>query len=353
MEIASASISLTSRHLAVTRQQGSAKLRTWTGPTGNGNSGQSRQTVAPQSTPSPQISSAASSALSSAAVDQAGSAAENDPFLKLIIAMLEWMTGKPVKIFNASQMQNVQAANSVTQANSAQSGTTSQAPQQAGFGIEYDYHATRQEIEQTSFSAQGTVHTSDGRDIAFNLGLVMSRSQTEQIDVSFRAGDAVRKDPLVINFDGSAAQLSNQRFSFDINSDGQKENLAQLASNSGYLALDLNQNGKIDSGTELFGPTSGSGFADLAKYDQDHNGWIDEKDAVFKQLRIWQPDSGSDGKLTTLKEKNVGALYLGSTGTPFELRSPDNQDLGAVRDSGIYLSENGTAGSLQEIDLTA
>ena len=37
---------------------------------------------------------------------------------------------------------------------------------------------------------------------------------------------------------------------------------------------------------------------------------------------------------------------------PFELRGNGNADLGAVGASGVWLGENGKAGSLQEIDLT-
>ena len=42
-------------------------------------------------------------------------------------------------------------------------------------------------------------------------------------------------------------------------------------------ALDINEDGKINDGKELFGTASGNGFGDLAAYDQDNNGWIDEK----------------------------------------------------------------------------
>jgi hypothetical protein len=180
----------------------------------------------------------------------------------------------------------------------------------------------------------------------------MTRSFREETNVSVRAGDARRKDPLVINFDGNAAQLTDQRFRFDLDADGSKEELAMLASGSGYLALDKNDNGMIDSGTELFGPATGSGFAELAKYDQDGNGWIDENDAVYSRLRIWAPDLKNAGSLATLQERQVGALFLGDVATPFELRNGQNQDLGAVRSTGVYLTESGQAGTLQEIDLT-
>jgi hypothetical protein len=303
-----------------------------------------------------QISAAGQAASSSGAnaIEQATAASANDPRIQLLIAMLEWMTGKRVTVFDASQLQSnavtpVQVPN---QAQAAQASQPAQTPQRAGFGIEYDAHTTHEEVEQTSFSAQGTINTADGRQIAFQLDATMSRSVSEQTNVSVRAGDAVRKDPLVINFGGTAAQLSSQRFSFDLNGDGKAENVPLLASGSGYLALDLNHNGKIDSGAELFGPATGSGFTDLAKYDQDGNGWIDENDPVFKQLRVWTPDASGKGTLSSLADHNVGALFLGHQSTAFQLRGAQNQDLGAVRDSGVYLTESGAAGSLQQIDLT-
>jgi hypothetical protein len=166
----------------------------------------------------------------------------------------------------------------------------------------------------------------------------------------------VRKDPLVVNFAGTAAQLagqSNQRFSFDLNGDGKAENLPMFASGSGYLALDLNNNGRIDSGKELFGPQSGNGFAELALLDSDGNGWIDENDKDFNRLGVWTPAAEGSGTLQSLTDLGIGALSLAHVATPFALRGNDNNDLGVVKASGLYLTESGQAGSIQEVDLTA
>ena len=232
------------------------------------------------------------------------------------------------------------------------------APQQvapartAGFGIEYDYHAVRQESEQTRVSAEGTVRTADGREISFTLDLSMSRSYREEISVSARAGDAVRHDPLVLNFNGTAAQLSDQHFAFDLNGDGAPEHMALLAAGSGYLAIDRNDNGRIDSGRELFGPATNSGFGELSALDSDHNGWIDENDPAFKALRIWTPQAKGDGSLETLAQRKVGAIGVGNAASPFELRGSGNSNLGAIAASGVFLADNGKAGSVQEVNLS-
>mgnify|MGYP003377725284 CR=1 FL=1 len=78
-------------------------------------------------------------------------------------------------------------------------------PAPAGFGGEYDYSESYTEIEQTSFSASGTVKTADGLEISFKLELSMARMYHEESSVSLRLGDAARKiEQLGLNFAGKA-----------------------------------------------------------------------------------------------------------------------------------------------------
>ena len=147
------------------------------------------------------------------------------------------------------------------------------------------------------------------------------------------------------------SQLTTTKFSFDIDSDGQNDQIAFVTPDSGFVALDRNGDGVVNDGSELFGAASGNGFAELARYDQDGNHWIDENDAVWAQLRIWSKDAAGNDRLDTLAARNVGALYLGNTATPFQLKDQANATLGVIRSSSIYLQENGTAGTLQQLDL--
>jgi len=167
-----------------------------------------------------------------------------------------------------------------------------------------------------------------------------TREYTEQGRVEFH-------DPLVINFDGRAADLTDLRFDFDLDADGTCESLPVLARGSGYLALDTDGNGRIDDGRELFGACSGNGFDDLKGLDADGNGWLDEADPAFAALGVWFPD----GSLKPLRETGVGALHLDSAWTPFSLKDADNAARGQIWRSGVYLMEDGRAGTLQQIDL--
>lgn len=342
MKIADAAVTLHSTHFASSHSEQNETLRVW-----QGEQPQANQTATPDSAVA-HISAAARSAQATDAIQQAADAADNDPFLQLVKAVVEWLTGKTIDTFHASSMPSA----AVSEAPAPTETPTAPPPPSARGGATYDYHAVHEETENTGFSAEGTVKTTDGRSIAFHIDLAMSRQQIEHTDISLRAGDAKRRDPLVINFGGTAAQLSDQHFRFDLAGSGQATDVPLLGQGSGYLALDLNGNGRVDSGAELFGPASGSGFGELARYDSDGNGWIDESDPIFDRLRIWTPAAEGNGDLTTLKERNVGALYLGRSATPFELRGAQGADLGAIRESGIYLTADGGTGTLQEVDLT-
>jgi hypothetical protein len=47
------------------------------------------------------------------------------------------------------------------------------------------------------------------------------------------------------------------------------------------------------------------------------------------------------------------ALFLRPIATPFALKSPDNALLGAIRETSLFVRENGSVGTIQEIDLIA
>ena len=262
----------------------------------------------------------------------------------------EILTGKKVRLFNPDELKHDDAAQPHSQ-HTAQPAQPAQPAQRQGWGVEYDRHETIRESERTSFAAEGVVRTSDGKEIRFQLALEMSREFFQESNISIRAGDAVRKDPLVINFDGNAAQLTDTKFDFDIDSDGAADSISFVGAGSGFLALDKDGNGAIDNGSELFGTQSGDGFAELAAYDGDGNNWIDENDAVYSKLQIWSKDVAGQDTLSTLAQRNIGALYLGNVATPFDLKNSSNDLQGQVRSSGIYLNEDGGAGTMQQIDL--
>lgn len=207
------------------------------------------------------------------------------------------------------------------------------------------------ESEETTFSTTGTVKTADGREINFNIDVSMSREFESMYHREMGLSFVQTCDPLVINLDGDIASVSDQKIRFDIDGDGELDTINQLAAGSGYLALDKNGDGKINDGNELFGAKSGDGFSDLAMYDDDGNGWIDENDEVWNKLKIWTTDENGKEHLYTLAEAGVGALCLQKVATQFANTDTDNNSKAFIRSSGVFLYENGLAGTLQHMDL--
>lgn len=213
---------------------------------------------------------------------------------------------------------------------------------------------TYAEEETTTFDTMGIVKTEDGRELPFSLSLSMSRSFLQQTSASvFESTEVmVMRDPLVINLKTSTASISDQKFLFDIDCDGVQDEISSLGKGSGFLALDKNGDGIINDGSELFGTQSGNGFADLAAYDMDGNGWIDENDSIFSKLKVWTKDSEGKDVLLSLKEADVGAIFLGSVSTGFDMNDAETNDTNArIQSTGIYLHEStGEAGTVQHVD---
>lgn len=282
------------------------------------------------------------------ALPQTNSAAKNERVRlmleQLIAEMLTLISGQHrAKLTDMSEV-------AATSSGEASGKTLKVAPSGREMIWESTFTESIHESERSRFAASGEVRTADGRVIDFKLDLAMCRDfkcERKQIE----QGVVEMRDPLVINFDGKAAELGSMRFDFDLDGDGKNESIHGLRGSSGFLAIDRNGDGRINDGRELFGTRSGDGFADLAKLDSDGNHWLDEADPAFADLRVWS--HGDDGKerLLGLKEKGVGAIYLGSTETPFSLKDDDNRSRGEVRASGVYLREDGGAGTLQQVDL--
>ena len=354
MKIATAAVSLASTHALHEEHAREETLRFWLGnerPVFSGEKGPAAAQV--QISPEArQLHQAAAQSLvgdAAAAATPPDVSPPEDPKLKAMRLILEALTGKKIRI---TSFEPASAENSAAYPGAAQGANPADSPPvRQGWGLEYDLVETVREQESLNFSATGQVVTADGQTTDFQLQLTMQREFSSTSGVQVRGGDARLVDPLVINFNGQAAELSGGRFAFDLNADGNNEQISGLASGSGFLALDRDQDGKINNGLELFGPASGQGFGELAQLDSDGNGWLDENDPRYAELRIWMRDEAGNDSLTSLAEKKVGAILLNPAKTAFALKESGNGLLGQLRESSIFLGENGGVGTVQEIDL--
>jgi hypothetical protein len=370
MRIEQSQVGLTSRRAATIADTSRSSMEAWLGdrpargvattPSAASATGAARAAIARLSAEARIVAQqAVAQGAATGAVPDMTDPAVTDPKLAVLIMLIERLTGHKVHLVrpgavradgpSAAQQAGAKAAQAVAAANGQPAAAQ---PQQVGWGVEVHVEQTHQETETTGFTANGQVVTSDGRTISFGYQLVMHRDFTQTASLDILAGDAVKKvDPIALNLAGGPVALSSTKSAFDVNADGTTEQVALPAPGTYFLALDRNGNGKIDDGSELFGPATGNGFTELKMLDSDGNGWIDEGDAAYSDLKLW---SGPSGALTSLDQSGVGALYVGkSVSTQFDVRSDTNEALGQVVSSSVYLGENGRPGALQQVDLTA
>jgi len=273
-----------------------------------------------------------------------------DPKLSMIKRLIEIFTGKRVDITDLSDLNGADSGPDTPDC-CKEDGGEAHGQTMEGWGVRYDLNESYSETEQTGVSVRGIVRTSDNREIAISLNLNMERSYVEQNSVSIRLGDAARIDPLVINFNGAAAQLTDWSFAFDLNADGIEEEIPFVASGSGILVFDKNNDMQVNDGRELFGPSTGNGFAELAALDEDNNMWIDENDSAYNLLDIWRRDHDGNESLVSLAQSGIGAINIGYVDSPFDLTGQDNNLKGQILRTGFYLSDDGAAGSVQQLDV--
>lgn len=165
--------------------------------------------------------------------------------------------------------------------------------------------------------------------------------------------------PLVLDLDGNGIQtlaLNPAALHFDLDANGFAEQTGWVGPNDGLLVLDLNGNGKIDDGRELFGNhtrlVNGSrashGFEALASHDSNRDGRIDRNDPIWARLRVWR-DRNSDGvsdsaELLRLDAAGTIALLLGYTeSTEVDAHGHEH------RQKGSFLRANGQRSALTDV----
>ncbi|PIT07937.1 hypothetical protein [Snodgrassella communis] len=130
--------------------------------------------------------------------------------------------------------------------------------------------------------------------------------------------------PLIIdlNFNGVETDRLGIGAYFDLDHNGFAEETAWAKYNDGLLVLDLNGNGIIDNGSELFGNNTilpdgskaSNGFEALKQYDSNGDGVINHLDDIWSKLRVWQDQTADgitqQGELHRLDELGITSIDL-------------------------------------------
>ncbi|MCQ4348824.1 hypothetical protein NGA35_15615 [Pseudomonas stutzeri] len=164
----------------------------------------------------------------------------------------------------------------------------------------------------------------------------------------------LRSDPLTLDLDGDGIETvsADTGIVFDFDGDGLKTGTGWVNGDDAFLVRDLDGNGLIDNGSELFGVDTlkqdGSkakdGFDALRDLDSNADGVFDAQDEHFSNVRVWQ-DLNQDGvsqanELRSLVESSIASINLTSQST----RQTSNDNL--ISAVGSFTRLDGTAGEV-------
>jgi len=130
--------------------------------------------------------------------------------------------------------------------------------------------------------------------------------------------------PLVMDTRGDGFHLLGLEAGvrFDLLGTGRPVRMGWIQADEAFLVWDRNGNGRVDDGQEMFGNVtrlrSGeralNGYEVLKEYDDNRDGLLDARDALFSQLRRWMDSNGNGetdaGELLALHAVGIRAIEL-------------------------------------------
>ncbi|MCT6721621.1 calcium-binding protein [Acidovorax sp. K2F] len=167
--------------------------------------------------------------------------------------------------------------------------------------------------------------------------------------------------PLVLDLDGDGVETQSREagIHFDHGGDGFAENTGWSGSDDGFLVRDLNGDGQITSGRELFGnqtllnngQAAANGFVALSQLDTNGDGLINAGDTDWSTLRIWKDSNGNGiseaNELLSLSDAGVGGINLNYTNQGGSAAIDANGN--AHRQVGAYTDLAGASRAISDV----
>ena len=166
------------------------------------------------------------------------------------------------------------------------------------------------------------------------------------------------RSPLIVDLDGDGVETTTAENGthFDHDNNGFAEKTSWVGKDDGLLVRDINGNGQIDDGTELFGNNSvlsngqkaANGFEALKDLDSNNDGIFDSSDTAWNQVNVWK-DSNLNGKvdegeLLTLEQAGIENIDLN-----YQNSNTVDTNGNTVGQIGSFDKENGTQGNISDI----
>ena len=133
-----------------------------------------------------------------------------------------------------------------------------------------------------------------------------------------------QSSPLVVDLDGDGIETlgSGVGIYFDHDNNGFSEDTGWVGKDDGLLVRDINGNGQIDNGTELFGNNTllsngekaKNGFEALKELDSNNDNVFDQNDAAWNEVKVWKDGNSNgivdDGELLTMEQAGITGVDL-------------------------------------------
>lgn len=164
--------------------------------------------------------------------------------------------------------------------------------------------------------------------------------------------------PLVIDLDGDGIETNeeNSTVHFDHDGNGFAESSGWVGKDDGLLVRDLNNNGQIDDGTELFGNNSvlssgekaANGFEALKDLDSNNDGVFNSSDTAWNQVKVWKDANSNgvvdEGELLTLEQANVSGINL-----DYENSTTTDENGNQHNQTGTFIKTDGSTGLVHDV----
>ena len=169
----------------------------------------------------------------------------------------------------------------------------------------------------------------------------------------------VASTPLVLDLNSDGVQTVGLAagVQFDLLNTGKPVNVGWVDKHDGLLVMDLNGDGIINNGAELFGDhtvladgtLAKDGWAALSAQDSNHDGKIDVQDANFNKLGVWVDANGNGstdvGELHTLAEEHIASINLNHDNSSVQ------QNGNVVQMASSFTTTDGVTHSMADVGL--
>ncbi|MGB1237024.1 MAG: Ig-like domain-containing protein [Pseudomonadales bacterium] len=217
------------------------------------------------------------------------------------------------------------------------------------------------DIEFTPGAEIKKLDPGEAKEFSFNYTVSDGKGGEDQASVTFTAvGSNSSKTPLILDLDGDGIETVALAagVTFDLDADGDLDSVGWVGKDDALLVRDINRDGVINDGAELFGDSTKrsdgtaarDGYQALAELDSNQDGVINADDAAFEELRVWQ-DSNGDGLSDAAELKRLSEVGITELSLDAQHTSESNNG-NVIGLQSHYTSTDGTQGQMADVWLS-